>query len=280
MNVSFLFKDLLSFEEVAEYLESQGYYYNINNEYDYNRLRNFIVDLYHERKLMPLFFYSGWGVVTVVNKKDIAVIDSREAYLKGYFGVVEIGEILRKILKEGKVINIKEYECYHYSPDDIARLPIHGDDVYSAGDSTSLTTVEFEVGKPSFFITFDDLRYSKKVFERLFNINQIDEQSQRLIEAQAKIADLENQLTQVKADKPANDYQQLSERTEKSYQTTIGLLLELMVTPKGIDHKQPFPSQAVIINEIIDKGIYGQGKSTLETRFSDANSILNDAKKK
>lgn len=105
----------------------------------------------------------------------------------------------------------------------------------------------------------------------------------KLTAANAKIADLENQLAQANAalaDKPADDYQQLSERTEKSYQTTIGLLLELMVTPKGIDHKQPFSSQAVIISEITDKGIYGQGKSTLETRFSDANSILSDAKKK
>ncbi|WLG14318.1 hypothetical protein Q6344_02925 [Psychrobacter cibarius] len=105
----------------------------------------------------------------------------------------------------------------------------------------------------------------------------------RLTAANAKISDLENQLAQANAalaDKPADDYQQLSERTEKSYQTTIGLLLELMVTPKGIDHKQPFSSQAVIISEITDKGIYGQGKSTLETRFSDANSILSDAKKK
>ena len=101
--------------------------------------------------------------------------------------------------------------------------------------------------------------------------------------AEKRILELKNQLAQAKAklaDKPAYDYQQLSERTEKSYQTTIGLLLELMVTPKGIDHKQPFSSQAVIISEITDKGIYGQGKSTLETRFSDANSILSDAKKK
>lgn len=101
--------------------------------------------------------------------------------------------------------------------------------------------------------------------------------------AEKRILELKNQLAQANAalaDKPAYDYQQLSERTEKSYQTTIGLLLELMVTPKGIDHKQPFSSQAVIISEITDKGIYGQGKSTLETRFSDANSILSDAKKK
>lgn len=91
--------------------------------------------------------------------------------------------------------------------------------------------------------------------------------------------DLQSRLEQ-QADKPANNYQQLSERSEKSYQTTIGLLIELMVTPKGVDDKQPFPSQAVIISEIADKGIYGQGTSTLETRFGNANDVVADAKKK
>ncbi len=123
-----------------------------------------------------------------------------------------------------------------------------------------------------------DYDYCKRNFESIKKKTALTQQV-----AEKRISDLENQLAQANAalaDKPAYDYQQLSERNEKSYQTTIGLLLELMVTPKGIDHKQPFSSQAVIISEITDKGIYGQGKSTLETRFSDANSILSDAKKK
>lgn len=86
------------------------------------------------------------------------------------------------------------------------------------------------------------------------------------------------------ADKPAplheNATSQLNDHTEKSYQTTIGLLLELMTTPKGIDGKAPFQSQATIIGDILDKDIQGQRKTTLENRFRDANLMLTDAKKK
>lgn len=77
----------------------------------------------------------------------------------------------------------------------------------------------------------------------------------------SKIVELERHLESLS--KSPKEQEPLNERTENSYKTTIGLLLELMVTPKGIEHKQPFSSQAVIINEIIDKKIYGQGKSAL-----------------
>ncbi len=77
-----------------------------------------------------------------------------------------------------------------------------------------------------------------------------------------------------------NEHNQLNERNEKSYQTTIGLLIELMTSPKGIESKQPFSSQAVIISAIVEQSIYGQGKSTLESRFSNANDVLADVKKK
>lgn len=77
-----------------------------------------------------------------------------------------------------------------------------------------------------------------------------------------------------------NATSQLNDHTEKSYQTTIGLLLELMTTPKGIDDKAPFQSQATIIGDILDKDIQGQRKTTLENRFRDANLMLADAKKK
>lgn len=94
-------------------------------------------------------------------------------------------------------------------------------------------------------------------------------------------ASLKNQLAQAHAelaDAPANE--QINDHTEKSYQTTIGLLLELMTTPKGIDDKAPFQSQATIIGDILDKDIQGQRKTTLENRFRDANLMLADAKKK
>lgn len=98
-------------------------------------------------------------------------------------------------------------------------------------------------------------------------------------QVQNYIEELSEQLSQ-QTDKLANDHKQLSERTEKSYQTTIGLLLELMTTPKGIDDKAPFQSQATIIDDILDEDIQGQRKTTLENRFRDAKVMLADAKKK
>lgn len=70
-----------------------------------------------------------------------------------------------------------------------------------------------------------------------------------------------------------------SERTEKGYLTTIGILLDMMTIPKWIDSRPPFPSQAKIIEEIAERKIYGQGKSTLEKRFSDANDQLSEINK-
>lgn len=93
------------------------------------------------------------------------------------------------------------------------------------------------------------------------------------------IAELEDRLRQVQTSQLPKINEKLSERTEISYLTTIGLLLELMTTPKGLDNRAPFQSQNTIISDITDKGIYGQGKSTLETRFSEANRILESGKK-
>ncbi len=81
---------------------------------------------------------------------------------------------------------------------------------------------------------------------------------------QTQVIDLSNKLeqasNQINASKKPND------RTEMSYQTTIGLLLELMTTPKGINNKAPFQSQATIISDIVDKGIQGQRKTALKTQ--------------
>ncbi len=66
---------------------------------------------------------------------------------------------------------------------------------------------------------------------------------------------------------------ELSDRTEQSYLTTIGLLLELC-------QKKTFTSQNQIIEAIIDQSIYGQKQRTLNERFSKANQALEQARKK
>ena len=53
-----------------------------------------------------------------------------------------------------------------------------------------------------------------------------------------------------------------------------------MTTPKIEGDRPPFTSEAVIIGRIADKSIYGQGTSTLETRFKNVKVTLEQAKKK
>lgn len=113
----------------------------------------------------------------------------------------------------------------------------------------------------------------------------------KLDSLQAKNEDLENRLTKArnifKEQQSEIDYYKslnnnvnfIDERTENSYLTTIALLLEIMQTPKGINDKPPFDSQSQIIGLIESKDIQGQRKSTLETRFSNANKALEQAKK-
>lgn len=106
--------------------------------------------------------------------------------------------------------------------------------------------------------------------------------NEQLAAASAKIKQQEQDINNLnnQLNKQTDTSNLLSDRNEKSYQTTIGLLLELMTVPKTESDRPPFTSEAVIIGRITDKSIYGQGKTTLETRFRDAKMTLEQTKKK
>ena len=106
--------------------------------------------------------------------------------------------------------------------------------------------------------------------------------NEQLAAANAKIKQQEQDIEKLneQLNKKADTSDILSDRNEKSYQTTIGLLLELMTVPKIEGDRPPFTSEAVIISKIADKSIYGQGKTTLETRFRDVKTTLEQVKKK
>jgi X-X-X-Leu-X-X-Gly heptad repeat protein len=108
---------------------------------------------------------------------------------------------------------------------------------------------------------------------------QLADANAKIKQQEQDIEKLNEQLNQ-QADKLADGSYQLNDRNEKSYQTTIGLLIELMTVPKVESDRPPFTSEAVIIGRITDKSIYGQGKTTLETRFRDAKMTLEQTKKK
>ena len=110
---------------------------------------------------------------------------------------------------------------------------------------------------------------------------QTDEQDPIAVDrdVQAQIDKLTSQLKQTEK-RLADATEQLDKNTATSYQTTIGILLELMTTPKGINDKAPFSSEAVIIGMATEESIFKQGKTTLERRFKLAKDALADERKK
>lgn len=73
---------------------------------------------------------------------------------------------------------------------------------------------------------------------------------------------------------------QINNRSERSYQTTIGLLIEMLTEPRTKGGTPPFSSEAQVIAKMTEKAIYGQGKTKLGERFKEAKEALADEKKK
>lgn len=237
----------------------------------------------YQRELMKLVSYSPEQIICLMINDDPALINRDEKY-RAYWNIIKAAFESNKLTPLGDSQDVESRQVQRWLKDNGL--------LYQKPDSNSLEK-PMEVYNMRKRIAELEQEASDAKATGSFSMvtppvtqcdpKTLEQLSIELAAANTKIADLESQLTQVGtelADKPANEYNQLNDRTEKSYQTTISLLLELMVTPKGIDSKQPFSSQAVIISEISDKKIYGQGKSTLETRFSSANDLLNDIKKK
>ena len=284
--VRILPKDFLSLEDIAIYFKSHGYNYDLEVQSEYQRFIKDIYDLIIQRKINPVFHYYGFLIITKeeyeyeegfkgeIIKVPIHVEESKS--LKGdYFQVNKSN--LKELFLDKKTITLTGLVApYRYETEQIE----------------SNTDISYDM-KDKICISLDDIRIPLQEINNFFNEqsenskqiyglksekiqSQLNQAQNTIKEQQARIADLEQRLKQTQL----NTNAKISERHEKSYQVTIGLLLELLTTPKGTDDKPPFQSQASIISEIVDKDIYGQKKTTLETRFSTANNVLKDIKRK
>lgn len=77
----------------------------------------------------------------------------------------------------------------------------------------------------------------------------------------------------------ASGTDELSERSEKGYQTTIGILLELLTKEQRGRPKALFNSDSELRSYIAEMNIKTQSDGTLKSRFILANAALEDAKK-
>lgn len=77
----------------------------------------------------------------------------------------------------------------------------------------------------------------------------------------------------------ASGTDELSERSEKGYQTTIGILLELLTKEQRGRDKALFSSQSELATYIDQLGIRTQSAKTINDRFALANAALETARK-
>lgn len=170
--VNILLKEFLTFEEVGKYLEEHGFSYDKQIEEDYYKLKTFILDLYNEKKLNPVFHYSGMSHVSVIDayeeddeddedEDDNFVLSTHYNAENGYFFIRD--RQFYTLLNNAKIPIDENTFLQNYVR--FKKHPIYNIDEEQV---VSLKTVHFH--KPSEKKTLDihGLRYPKADLEKLF----------------------------------------------------------------------------------------------------------------
>ena len=172
--MNYLLKDFLSFEDVGEYLKQYGYLYNIQIESDYQELKNTILDLYNEKKLSIVFYYSGLANISTLKTNKNGVIEQIAEFafdISGYFHIPEAMTILRD---EGS-LEIRDNYYRYYLLHDKDKLPIYDDDNdYGYVIDKKFTSIELGDDIAPSIIGFSDIRFPKADLDKLFNHEHSD----------------------------------------------------------------------------------------------------------
>lgn len=200
MNVSFLFKDFLSLEDVGEYLNQHGYSYDPEIEEDYYRLKATVLDLYNEKKLSIVFYYDDFASIKTLRFcENLGVEEIKdeefELYISGYFHVPEAPSILKT---EGNLA-ILESSYRYYLLHDIDQLPIYDREEYKVEVGHKFTSIEFGDSLAPSVIDFYDLRFPKADLDKLFN-----DKNSELKSIKDELADVKAQNAKLIADKEEN----------------------------------------------------------------------------
>lgn len=261
----------------------------INNKVDYDFTLSNLKELQAFGYVSTVFFYEGLAKFSLM---------SVDAYcsINGYFKLPEIDNLIstEPIYFDTCLLSLAANDYQDsYGDITVSLIPDDDSDEIVVLDRTNKTLkvspydYDFrltEIDEQGELIEInsiapDAVRISKTEIDNwLNNTTNLDTDHSQ------KIAELEKQLSKVSAELAAsktNSNEPLDDRSEKSYLNTIGLLLELMTSPRAEGGQAPFPSESDIIARATssDKSVYGQGKSKLEERFRDAKLILADTRK-
>lgn len=169
MNVSYLFKDFLSLEDVGEYMNQHGYSCDLEVEEDYYRLKDTILDLHNEQKLSIVFYHDDFATIKtlkIAENGSTEQIEEFEFYISGYFHAPEA----TSVLKDGANLRIIQSYYSYYLLHDKDELPIYDDDnKYKNIIGSKFTSIEFGDDIMPSIVELSDLRFPKADLDKLFN---------------------------------------------------------------------------------------------------------------
>ncbi|PAL17880.1 hypothetical protein B8W92_02740 [Moraxella osloensis] len=177
-------KRFLNISEIADYLNSHGENYDMNESYDRNRLNTTIMDLVFERKLTPLFFYSG-NIRTELEKREVVGDEPWETAIteqkhlnqqfNDYLKITDF-QIIKELISSNydNYVNIQQVGGF-----DFYKLP------YEI-DKEEWFYYFLEISK-DFSISFYDLRFPRIDLDKIFNVPDIQELQQANLLLNARI---------------------------------------------------------------------------------------------
>lgn len=273
-------KEFLTLNDVAEYLADKcNYDFNLEHSVDQNRLIETIIQLVRNDKLHPVFYYS--GSMDFLEKK---VITRKSGRLVSHEMVLtdiayDMSRSSHYFVNNKTFNKLIENNCSNYiNVINCTIEPYHVDGKQEIFENSIL---DYRKIKEDFSIIFNDLLYPKLHLDKLFNQTETEVIAQlrkQVAELQAENNRPNEQLSN-QIDTPANS-DELSELSAKGYQTTIGLLLELLLEPHGLNERALFSSQTALATAIAKHGLQAQSSKTVMGRFTASNAALLDARKK
>ena len=256
--------DVLSFLDLEKYLAQYGYEYNVYNNDNRNNLRTVILNLCSDYMLRTTFYYSGAATISKYRYKngdDFKITSTVKKNITGDF-ILDIDSLL-KLLQNNEPIYLNGQSFDIFTAIGLDDEPIfhnHREQARKANSHFFSVRIGGEIDSP--VIKMGDLHYVRADIDKAIKIGFFDhitgkEQAhaktqQSIIEAQAKIIDLENQLKQVKAElanKP-----NIITNSKPLYITPAINIMNEVITEFWVnyDPNQPAPKQSTITKWITD----------------------------
>ena len=223
-------KDFLSIEDVADYLNTLGWSYDLSVSRDHYKLHKDIYDLIIQEKINLVFHYVGHMKQTTYTEEideitgNLKSSKSQIIYLSAYFKVYP--SLAREMLLDSKVITTEGvFNIYSF---------IDGKKIPDSKDKLHLYDI---VDDNKQNITASDLYIPKNEIDKLFNENnQTDhEQNIKNLESELAKANAELDALRKQADTPADDDKELSTRSQNLAAKIILALIDLA----GLDKDSP-----------------------------------------